>query len=140
MIKALITVVLVVVALLGIKELHAYWQTVRSKEKDRMAAIRGEEPAAPPKDPLALTGMPASMEPSLERAKKAGAPALKAWLKQYHGYVADPKLAAIELDYVVLAGAKSFVEAKEIFAAVKRRTPTNSPVYPRIKQLEKTYQ
>ena len=64
---------------------------------------------------------------------------MKAWLKQYHGYVADPKLAAIELDYVVLAGAKNFIEAKEIFAAVKQRIPTNSPIYPRIKQLERTY-
>jgi hypothetical protein len=140
MIKALITVVLVVVALLGIKELHAYWQQVKTKEKTEVAAIRGAEPAPPPKDPSALAGMPTGLESSLESAKKAGAPALKAWLKQYHGYVADPKLAAIELDYVVLAGAKNFVEAKEMFAAVKQRTPTNSPVYPRIKQLERTYQ
>jgi hypothetical protein len=139
MIKALITVVLVVVALLGIKELHTYWSQVKSKEKADVAANRGESPAPPPKDPSALTGMPASLEPSLEGAKKAGAPALKAWLKQYRGYLADPKLAAIELDYVVLAGAKNFLEAKEIYAAVKQRTPTNSPVYPRIKQLEKTY-
>jgi hypothetical protein len=139
MIKALITVVLVVVALLGIKELHTYWSQVKSKEKAEAAAIHGQDPAPPPKDPGALTGMPASLEPSLESAKKAGAPALKVWLKQYRGYLADPKLAAIELDYVVLAGAKNFLEAREIYAAVRQRTPTNSPVYPRIKQLERTY-
>jgi len=139
MIKALIAVVLIVVALLGIKELHAYWQQVKTREKAEVAAIRGGEAAPSPKDPSVLTGMPAALEPSLESAKKAGAPALKAWLKQYHGYVADPKLAAIELDYVVLAGAKNFIEAKEIFAAVKQRIPTNSPIYPRIKQLERTY-
>jgi hypothetical protein len=139
MIKALIAVVLIVVALLGIKELHAYWQQVKTREKAEVAAIRGGEAAPSPKDPSVLTGMPAALEPSLESAKKAGAPALKAWLKQYHGYVADPKLAAIELDYVVLAGAKNFIEAKEIFAAVRQRIPTNSPVYPRIKQLERTY-
>jgi len=139
MIKALIAVVLIVVALLGIKELHAYWQQVKTREKAEVAAIRGGEAAPSPKDPSVLTGMPAALEPSLESAKKAGAPALKAWLKQYHGYVADPKLAAIELDYVVLAGAKNFIEAKEIFAAVRQRIPTNSPIYPRIKQLERTY-
>jgi len=139
MIKALITVVLIVVALLGIKELHAYWQQVKSREKADGTVIRGEEAAPPPKDPSALTGMPAFLEPSLESAKKAGAPALKIWLKQYHGYLADPKLASIELDYVVLAGARDFIEAKEVYAAVKQRTPTNSPIYPRIKQLERTY-
>jgi len=139
MIKALITVVLIVVALLGIKELHAYWQQVKTRQKAEVAAFRGQEPALPPTDPSALTGMPAGLESSLESAKKAGAPAVKAWLKQYRAYLTDPKLAAIELDYVVLAGAKNFLEAKEIFAAVKQRTPTNSPVYPRIKQLEKTY-
>jgi len=140
MIKALIVVVLIVVALLGIKELHAYWQEVKAREKSGVTAIRGEELAPPPKDPSALAGMPTALEPSLERARKAGAPALKAWLKEYRGYLADPKLAAIELDYVVLVGAKNFVEAKTIFAAVKQRTPTNSPVFPRIKQLERTYQ
>ena len=140
MIKALITVVLIVVALLGIKELHSYWMQVKSKEKSEAAAIRGEETALPPQDPLVLPGMPASLAPSLESAEKAGAVALKAWLKQYRGYVVDPKLAAVELDYVVLAGAKDFTEARGIFAAVKRRTPTKSPVYPRIKQLEKTYE
>jgi hypothetical protein len=139
MIKALITVVLVVAALLGIKELHAYWTQVKAKERSEAAATRGGEPAPPPKDPAALDGMPAGLEPSLDSAKKAGASALKAWLKQYRAYLADPKLAAIELDYVVLAGAKNFTEAKELFAAVRQRTPTNSPVYPRIRQLEKTY-
>jgi hypothetical protein len=139
MIKGLIVVVLIVVALLGIKELHAYWQQIRTKEKPDVAASGGGEDASAARVPAGLPGMPSFLEPSLESAKKAGAPALKAWLKQYRGYLADPKLASIELDYVVLAGAKNFTEAREIFAAVKQRTPTNSPVYPRIRQLERTY-
>ena len=32
------------------------------------------------------------------------------------------------------------VEAKKVFAEVKARTPENSPVYRRIKDLEKTYE
>ncbi len=140
MIKALITVVLIVVALLGIKELHAYWLKVKAEQKAEEASRRGEDAAPAPKPPGGLPGLPSYLEPSLESAEKAGAPALKAWLKEYRPYVSDPKLAAIELDYVVLAGAKQFDEAKELYAAVKQRTPTNSPVYPRIKQLEKTYQ
>ena len=65
---------------------------------------------------------------------------MRNWLKAYRPYLSDPRLAAIELDYVVLVGASDLKEARQIFAAVKQRTPTNSPVYPRIKQLEKTYQ
>jgi len=31
-------------------------------------------------------------------------------------------------------------DAKRIFKAVKERTSTNSPVYPRIRQLEKSFE
>jgi hypothetical protein len=31
-------------------------------------------------------------------------------------------------------------EAKKIFAEVKQRTPPSSPIWPRIAELEKTYQ
>jgi hypothetical protein len=40
---------------------------------------------------------------------------------------------------VVLIGGRNYLEAKKVFNAVKQRTPTNSPVYPRIQQLEKNY-
>ena len=135
--KALITIVLIVAALLGIKELHRYWEDMKAKRGVEPSA-RGEPAAAAPSAD-ALPGMPAALEPGLEAAKRQGAVSLKNWIKQYRPYLSDPKLASIELDYVVLAGAKNFAEARDVFAAVKQRTPTNSPVYPRIRQLENTY-
>jgi len=137
-VKALISIVLIIAALLGLKELHRYWQDMKARRKAESTAPGEVAPVAA--DPSALRGMLPALEPSLQAAKKQGAASLEAWMRQYRAYVSDPKLAAIELDYVVLAGAKNFTEAKEVFAAVKQRTPTNSPVYPRIKQLEKTFQ
>jgi hypothetical protein len=87
-----------------------------------------------------LPGLPVGLESSLQTAHKQGAAGLKNWLKAYRPYVTDPRLAAIELDYVVMVGAGNIKEARQVFASVKQRTPTNSPVYPRIKQLEKNYQ
>jgi hypothetical protein len=136
--KALITIVLVIVALLGIKELHAYWQGMEARRKADPAALGAAAPVAA--DPSALPGMPPGLEPSLQAAKKQGAASLQSWMKQYRAFLSDPKLASIELDYVVLAGAKNFTEAKQVFAGVKQRIPTNSPVYPRMKQLERTFQ
>jgi hypothetical protein len=54
--------------------------------------------------------------------------------------VSDPRLAAIELDYIVLIGSTNPQEARRLFTAVKQRTPPNSPIYERVKRLEKTYQ
>jgi len=44
------------------------------------------------------------------------------------------------LDYIVLISSTNPQEARRLFTVVKQRTPTNSPVYPRVKLLEKTYQ
>ena len=54
--------------------------------------------------------------------------------------VKDPRLAWMELDYVVMVSATDPIEAKKIFREVKKRTPTDSPIYPRIKSLESTYE
>ena len=90
--------------------------------------------------PEQLAGMPAGLEPSLQAAQTAGAPGLKNWMKQYGRSVGDPRLAWIELDYVVLVARDDPAEARRLFAAVKKRTTPASPVYERVKQLEKTYE
>ena len=54
--------------------------------------------------------------------------------------VEDPRKAWIELDYCVAVAREDTSEAKRVFKEVKERTPTSSPVWPRIQQLEKTYQ
>jgi hypothetical protein len=44
------------------------------------------------------------------------------------------------LDYVVLVANDNPAEARKTFIRVKQRVPRESPVYPRVKQLEKAYQ
>jgi hypothetical protein len=135
--KQIITILLIIAAIWAAKEIQSYWETVKAKK----LAEEGGSPAAKVQVPASnLPGMPASLEASLQAAQKQGAAGLKAWLKSYRPYLSDPRLASIELDYVVLIGARNVKEAREVFAAVKERTPANSPVYPRIKQLEETYQ
>ena len=137
--RQLIGILLILGAIWGCKELYRYWEEVKARKE---AEDRGGRPP-PTSDvatPTALPGLPANLEPSLQAAQKQGAAGLKNWLKLYRPYVSDPRLAAIELDYIVLISSSNPQEARQLFAAVKQRTPTNSPVFPRIRQLEKTYQ
>jgi hypothetical protein len=131
----LISILLVLAAVwVGFKLFH-YWQTVRDEKEDaeRKAA------AAIIKSGEQLSGMPYQLEGSLRTATENGAIGLRNWLSAYAGSVQDPRLAWIELDYCVMASRSHPAEAKQVFAAVKERTPTNSPVYYRIRQLEKTF-
>lgn len=137
MMRYVITILLIVGAVWGVRSLISYYDAVKAKQAgDESGATT--EAAAPAS--TALPGLPPSLEASLQTAQRQGAAGLKNWLKAYRGYVSDPRLAAIELDYVVLLGPGNLKEARQVFAAVKQRTPQTSPVYPRIKQLEKTYQ
>jgi hypothetical protein len=97
--------------------------------------------ANPPQETKAnvMEGLPPQFEESLAAAQAQGAPALKAWLQKYGQYAQDPRLADIQLDYVVLLSRSNPAEARQLFQAVKRRTPKTSPVYQRVKRLEKTY-
>jgi hypothetical protein len=65
---------------------------------------------------------------------------LKLWLDQYGRLVADPRLADIELDYVVMVARQNPAEAKRVFARVRQRVDEYSPVYPRLERLAKTYE
>jgi len=134
--KQVITILLIVAAIWVAKEVQSYWETVKAKK----LAEDGGAPTLKAAPPNALPGLPTSLEASLDAARKQGPAGVKAWLKSYRIYVTDPRLAAIELDYVVSLPARDIKEARDVFAAAKQRTPTNSPVYNRIKQLAKTYQ
>ena len=109
-------------------------------DTEREAREQARRP--PPVVPERLEGLPSQLEPSLQEAQKKGAAGLKAWLDQYKRspLVKDPRLAWIELDYVVGIAAENPLAAKRVFSEVKKRTPPESPVYPRIKELEKTYE
>jgi len=77
---------------------------------------------------------------SLQAAKKQGASGLRTWLKSYGQMVQDPRKAWIELDYCVMVSREDLPEARRVFAEVKARTSPASPVWPRVKDLEKTYE
>ena len=137
--RQLLALLLIIGAIWGGKQLYNYWETVKAKKEteDRGGA---PPPATTAAAAAVLPGLPANLDASLQAAQKQGVAGLKNWLNLYRFYVSDPRLAAIELDYIVLISSTNPQEARRLFAAVKQRTPTNSPVYPRIKQLERTYQ
>jgi hypothetical protein len=127
--KALITLVILVAIYLFVKGIMGEYQAKQKKEQATEQGI--------PSDGLA--GLPSNFEPSLQAAEAQGAPALKAWLTRYSSYVQDPKLASIQLDYVVMVGRTDPAEAKRVFHAVKGRTPKTSPIYARVQKLDSTF-
>jgi hypothetical protein len=133
--KILITILIVVGVAFGAYKLWDYWETVQSdREKTKTSApqVVGEQ----------LQGLPRQLEPALKDAEKGGPRTLKDWLDKAKraGIVKDPRLAWVELEYVVMITKDDPLEAKRIFSQVKNRTPTDSPVYPQIKLLEKNYE
>ena len=135
--KALIGIFVVLAVIFLGWRVYDYWVGV---DTEREARERAKLP--PPVVPERLEGLPSQLEPSLQEAQKKGAAGLKSWLDQYKRspLVKDPRLAWIELDYVVGVAAENPIEAKRVFSEVKKRTPPESPVYPRIKELERTYE
>jgi len=132
MTKLISILIILVVAWVGWKT-YTYWE-----------GIRGEKAAAEKSsvisNPQQLEGLPPQLEASLQAAERAGAATLKNWLDTYGKMVRDPRLAWIELDYCVMVARDKPAEAKGVFATVKKRTPNSSPVHPRVKQLERTYE
>jgi hypothetical protein len=131
----LIAAFIIIVALFLGWHFFLYWEKVRDEKEQQQkkaaaSAVVGDY----------LPGMPDRLGPSLEAAKKQGAPALKQWLKTYGYMVQDPRKAWIELDYCVLVSHTDLPEARRVFAEVKARTPPSSPVWPRVQELEKIYE
>lgn len=133
--KALIAIAIIVGAAFGGWHIYSYWVEVRGKEKAREQAA-----AAPAVSGADLPGMAPTLEGSLQAAQQQGASGLRQFLIRYGKTMSDPRLASIELDFVVLVARENPAEAKKVFARVKQRTSATSPVYPRVKQLEKTYE
>jgi len=90
--------------------------------------------------PERLEGLPYALNQSLGLAQKNGPAAFREWLKTYSPHLKDPRKAWIELDYCVAIIRDDPNEARRVFQGVKNRTSTNSPVYPRIRQLQGTFE
>jgi hypothetical protein len=131
----LIAALIILAVLFGAWELFFYWERVKNEEETQKkqaaaAIVVGEQ----------LSGMPSQLESSLATARSQGSTGLKNWLKAYGPKIQDPRKAWIELDYCVMISRADPSEARRVFAEVKNRTSESSPVWPRIKQLEKTYE
>lgn len=134
--KIVIALVVVIAVLAGAYKIWEYWDKV-SHDKD----ITEQEAAAKLNiNPDQLPGMPEDLRKSYDIVKGNGPVALGKWLKSVGDRVDDPRRAWIELDYVRDIAREDPQEAKRVFAQVKGRIPETSPVYPRLKQLEKTYE
>jgi len=129
--RFLIGVVIIVGFSLGFWQLYKYWGTF--KPQPVSAAVQPDIPEDQ------LPGMLPSLQPYLEAARQRGAAGLHDFLTTYSQMVNDPRRAAIELDYVLLVAQSNPDEARRVFAKVKGRLQPNSPVYNRMKQLDKTY-
>jgi len=138
--KVLITIAILFLVFLGAQSLLNQWKAVQQPGTQPTAT---SGPSAAPKPttpaPTVLPGLPAHLEASLNAAVRQGPDALKTWLRQNRSSVSDPRLADIELDYVVMVGGKNFGEACDVLEAVRQRTSQDSPVYPKILSLQKTY-
>ena len=133
--KPLITILIILIVVMGGWKIYDYWVTVES-EKEEKARLNQPKEVRPDE----LPGLPYEMIQSLRDAQQKGAGGMKDWLEKNRRKTQDPRLAWIELDYVVMIASKNPVEAKRIFTEVKTRIATNSPIYYRIRELQKTYE
>ena len=134
--KVLISILIVLAVIFTGYKLVVYYDEVENEKAKADQAAKAEV------RPESLEGLPSQYEKFLREAQAKGAGPFKEWIDQAKqaGLVRDPRLAWIELDYVLMIVLENPVEAKKVFNAVKGRVPEHSPVYPRIKSLEKTFQ
>jgi hypothetical protein len=130
-----IAVLIIVLVIYGGWELFLYWDKVKNEEEASQ-----KQAASSVIDPNNLPGLPQNAIPALHAAEKQGPIGLKNFLRDYNRVIQDPRKAWIELDYCVKVAREDPAEARRVFAEVKARTSPASPVWPRIKQLEKSYE
>lgn len=128
----LITIFIILVVIFCGWQFYQYWEReVGDQQKQAQSAQL---------HPERLPGMPSQLEQSYNSVKNQGPQALKEWLDRYGSMLQDPRKAWIELDYCVAVTRDNPAEARRIFAEVKARTPHSSPIWPRIQQLESSYE
>lgn len=133
--KALISILIIAAcAFMGMK-LMQQWEETKTP-----APMAAEVKPTPVVAAESLPGMSGSLESALTEARKRGARGLREFLTRYGRNIRDPRLASIELDYASLVLKDDPIEAKNVYKRVKQRTPESSPIYPRVKQLERMYQ
>jgi len=87
-----------------------------------------------------LPGMPPQLDASYRAARVKSPTAFLTWFQANEAQLADPRKAWIELDLCVAVRRDSPAKAREIFARVQTRVPPSSPVWPRVKELERAFE
>lgn len=117
----------------GVYRISLIYRSIPSDESTR-------EKAAPVVTDESLPALTPPLEASLAAATQAGPQALCQWLVQHGGWIPEPRLSGIQLDYAQMLVRSNPAEARRLYAAVKARTPPNSPLAPRLKQLSRTFE
>ena len=145
--KAVVWLLIIGTALWVGRQIHDAWLRVKASDKKQdTTEVQKAVPASPGSrgavvaPPAPLTGLPEALEAGLQDAQKQGAVPLKQWLDQHRRQIADPRLASIELDYVLLVGTQNRGEARRVLVELSLRLSPDSPVYSRFKKLKETYE
>jgi hypothetical protein len=135
--KILISILIILAVCVGGYKLWDHWNTVKEQGVLERKAAAGADI-----NPETLPGLPPQLHQKVREAQQAGPETFKRFIDSCKRFpdVKDPRLAWMELDYMVMISSTDPIEAKKIFFEVKKRTPTDSPIYPRIKALEKSYE
>lgn len=134
MTKLITAFIIIVVCYCGY-HLFLYWESVKSEEQTQR-----KEAANLAQQAENLPGLPPQLQESLRLAQQQGTSGMRNWLKAFGSQVQDPRKAWIEMDFCVAIAREDPAEARHIFKSVKDRIPPSSPVWPRVKQLEKSYE
>ena len=135
--KVAIGILITLIVLIGGYKLFEHWEAVKERR-----VLEQKEARRADLNPDTLPGMPWQLVQKLRDAQQAGPASVKNFIEYCKRLpdVKDPRLAWIELDYVVMITSTDPVEAKKVFHEVKKRTPPDSPIIPRIKSMEKNYE
>lgn len=134
MTKAIWILIILVAAYVGYR-LFQQWDQARlehhgQKKAEATSVVTGES----------LPGMRQDLESSLRLAKDKGPAAFRSWFSTNEKTLADPRKAWIELELCISMSRENPAEAKRIFAGVKKRVPPSSPVWSKMKEMEKTFE
>ena len=132
MLKQILTVIFIAIAVyVGIK-FSAYFQK-------RLQEAEQKTEGPPLYAPGKLPGLPAELEPAYEEAKAHGLDGLREFLRQHRPEIEDPRLADIQMDYVVLVGRDNPAEARRVLDDIRQRLGPTSSAYKRFQQLQQVY-
>lgn len=137
--KALIVIFVALVAVFLFTQLTGFYSRTARETPPQESYAPSPAASSSSTEGSSLPGLPFHLEASLQQAQQAGLEEFGKWLKTWGRQVQDPRLAWIELDYVVLLNLKDRKAAIEKFEQVAARVPANSPVAERIRKLAPAY-